>query len=50
TCSLGVPTRHLDLLFRVRAPKGAVPVRSSESTDLRWWPVDALPENAEVLL
>ncbi len=50
TCSLGVPTRHLDLLFRVRAPKDAVPVRSSESTDLRWWPVDALPENAEVLL
>ncbi|MCM6775732.1 NUDIX domain-containing protein [Nocardia sp. CDC159] len=50
TCSLGLPTRHLDLLFKVRAPKGAVPVRSSESTDLRWWPVDALPENAEVLL
>jgi hypothetical protein len=22
-------------------------VRSSESTDLRWWPVDALPPNAE---
>ncbi|MFI9509395.1 NUDIX hydrolase [Nocardia sp. NPDC052566] len=50
TCSLGVPTRHLDLLFRITAPKDAVPVRSSESTDLRWWPVDALPENAEVLL
>lgn len=50
TCSLGVPTRHLDLLFRIRAPKGAVPVRSHESTDLRWWPVDALPENAEVML
>ncbi|MFI5777787.1 NUDIX hydrolase [Nocardia sp. NPDC051570] len=50
TCSLGVPTRHLDLLFRVRAPKGAVPVRSSESTDLRWWPVDALPDSAASLL
>ncbi|MEU8898422.1 NUDIX domain-containing protein [Nocardia sp. NPDC048505] len=50
TCSLGVPTRHLDLLFRVTAPAGAVPVRSHESTDLRWWPVDALPPNAEVLL
>ncbi|WP_433658612.1 NUDIX hydrolase [Nocardia sp. CA-128927] len=50
TCSLGVPTRHLDLLFRITAPAGAVPVRSAESTDLRWWPVDALPENAEVLL
>ncbi|WP_194815187.1 NUDIX hydrolase [Nocardia sp. XZ_19_385] len=50
TCSLGVPTRHLDLLFRITAPAGAVPVRSHESTDLRWWPVDALPPNAEVLL
>ncbi|MEV0245363.1 NUDIX domain-containing protein [Nocardia sp. NPDC050712] len=50
TCSLGVPTRHLDLLFRVTAPAGAIPVRSHESTDLRWWPIDALPPNAEVLL
>ncbi|WP_069163972.1 NUDIX hydrolase [Nocardia altamirensis] len=50
TCSLGVPTRHLDLLFRITAPAGAVPVRSAESTELRWWPVDALPDNADVLL
>jgi 8-oxo-dGTP pyrophosphatase MutT (NUDIX family) len=50
TCSLGVPTRHLDLLFKIKAPKHAVPVRSSESTDLCWWPVDALPEDADVLL
>lgn len=50
TCSLGRPTRHLDLLFRITAPPGAVPVRSAESTDLRWWPVDALPEDADVLL
>lgn len=50
TCSLGVPTRHLDLLFRVRAPRGAVPVRSAESTDLRWWPVDALPADSDVLM
>ncbi|KQY38667.1 MULTISPECIES: NUDIX hydrolase [Nocardia] len=48
TCSLGVPTRHLDLLFEVVAPPGAVPVRSSESTDLRWWPVDGLPAGADV--
>src|SRR5690606_4553577 len=48
TCSLGVPTRHLDLLFRITAPAGAVPVRSAESTDLRFWPIDALPENADV--
>ncbi|MGW4329828.1 NUDIX hydrolase [Nocardia sp. NPDC004573] len=50
TCSLGVPTRHLDLLFRITAPAGAIPVRSHESTDLRWWPVDALPTDADVLL
>ncbi|MBF6210993.1 NUDIX domain-containing protein [Nocardia puris] len=50
TCSLGRPTRHLDLLFRITAPPGAVPIRSAESTDLRWWPVDALPADADVLL
>ncbi|MEU2041447.1 NUDIX hydrolase [Nocardia niwae] len=50
TCSLGVPTRHLDLLFRITAPAGAIPVRSHESTDLRWWPVDSLPDDADVLL
>ncbi|WP_159920588.1 MULTISPECIES: NUDIX hydrolase [Nocardia] len=50
TCSLGVPTRHLDLLFRITAPVGAIPVRSHESTDLRWWPVDDLPADADVLL
>ncbi|AVH22500.1 NUDIX hydrolase [Nocardia cyriacigeorgica] len=50
TCSLGVPTRHLDLLFRITAPAGAVPVRSAESTDLRWWPIDALPDDADVLI
>jgi hypothetical protein len=40
----------LDLLFRITAPAGATPVRSHESTDLRWWPVDALPADADVLL
>lgn len=43
TCSLGVPTRHFDVRFLVRAPAGAQPVRSAESIDLQWWPVDALP-------
>ncbi|MGC0364921.1 8-oxo-dGTP pyrophosphatase MutT (NUDIX family) [Rhodococcus sp. 27YEA15] len=47
TCSLGVPTRHLDLRFLVIAPDGSPIVRSEESTDLRWWPVDALPPDAE---
>lgn len=37
TCSLGVPTRHLDLQFVVRAPAGASYVVSDESLDLRWF-------------
>lgn len=47
TCSLGVPTRHLDVQFVVRAPEGAEPVRSDESLDLRWWPLDALPQDCD---
>jgi len=39
TCSLGVPTRHLDVRFLGVAPLGAVPRRSAESLDLRWWPI-----------
>ncbi|MFJ6097674.1 NUDIX hydrolase [Williamsia muralis] len=52
TCSLGVPTRHLDLRFAAFADDnadGSLPaiVRSDESVDLDWWPIDALPENTE---
>jgi 8-oxo-dGTP pyrophosphatase MutT (NUDIX family) len=43
TCSLGVPTRHLDLQFVAFAPAEAAIAISDESLDLRWWPVDALP-------
>ncbi|MGW6032546.1 NUDIX hydrolase [Gordonia terrae] len=51
TCSLGVPTRHLDVRYRVIAAPtsdGGLPrvVRSDESVDLRWWPIDALPDDA----
>jgi 8-oxo-dGTP pyrophosphatase MutT (NUDIX family) len=49
TCSLGVPTRHFDVRYAVHAPAGAEPVRSDESDDLRWWPVDALPAGSEDL-
>jgi 8-oxo-dGTP pyrophosphatase MutT (NUDIX family) len=49
TCSLGVSTRHLDVRYLVRAPVGAVPVISDESDDLRWWPVDVLPPDADTL-
>jgi 8-oxo-dGTP pyrophosphatase MutT (NUDIX family) len=50
TCSLGVPTRHFDVRFAVRAPAGALPVRSNESDDLRWWPLAALPPGSEDLV
>ena len=45
TCSLGVPTRHLDVRYLVRAPAGAREVRSEESVDLRWWPMAELPDD-----
>lgn len=47
TCSLGVPTRHLDLQFVAHAPAGAQIGISDESIDLRWWPVHALPDDAD---
>lgn len=47
TCSLGVPTRHLDLQFIAVAPARAQAVISDESLDLRWWPIDALPGDAD---
>jgi 8-oxo-dGTP pyrophosphatase MutT (NUDIX family) len=47
TCSLGQPTRHLDLQFIARAPDGAEIVRSDESLDLRWWPLDGLPDGTD---
>lgn len=49
TCSLGKPTRHFDVRFLVRAPVGARPVRSAESVDLQWWPLDSLPDNVDDL-
>ena len=47
TCSLGVPTRHLDLQFVAHAPAEAQIGISDESVDLRWWPVDALPPDTD---
>lgn len=49
TCSLGVPTRHFDVRFLARAPRGAQPVRSTESVDLSWWPIDALPTDVDTV-
>ena len=50
TCSLGVPTRHLDMQFLAHAPADAMIVCSDESIDLRWWPIDGLPENSDYAL
>jgi len=47
TCSLGVPTRHLDLQFVAHAPAGAQIAVSDESVDLRWWPTDGLPAGSD---
>jgi len=47
TCSLGVPTRHLDMQFIAHAPVDAEIVCSDESLDLRWWPLDALPDDTD---
>lgn len=50
TCSLGVPTRHLDLQFVVTAPPDAQITISDESLDLRWWPANALPPDTDAAL
>jgi 8-oxo-dGTP pyrophosphatase MutT (NUDIX family) len=47
TCSLGKPTRHLDVQYRAYAPHGAVAQITAESDDLAWHPVDALPDAAD---
>ena len=47
TCSLGVPTRHLDMQFIVRAPAKAEIACSDESLDLRWWPLEGLPHDCD---
>lgn len=35
---------HLDVRFAALAPAGAIPAASAESMDVRWWPLDALPD------
>ena len=40
----GPGSHHLDVRFRAIAPPDAEPVISEESLDLRWWPVDDLPD------
>ena len=38
---------HLDIRFAAVAPPGARSAVSTESIDVRWWPVDALPDGTE---
>ena len=47
TCSLGVPTHHLDVQFVARAPEDAEIAISDESVDLRWWPLNDLPPGSD---
>lgn len=49
-CSLGVATRHFDVRYRVVAPVGAVARISAESDDLRFWPLDGLPDDTDASL
>jgi len=35
---------HLDIRFAAVTPRSAASAVSAESIDVRWWPVDALPE------
>ncbi len=48
TCSLGVPTRHLDVRYLAVAPAGAVEVRSDESDALAWFGWDDLPDDVAI--
>jgi 8-oxo-dGTP pyrophosphatase MutT (NUDIX family) len=48
TCSLGQPTRHFDVRFLARAPRGAVERISAESDDLRWWSLNTLPAGTDI--
>ncbi len=36
--------RHLDVRYCAVAPEGSEHAASAESLDVRWWPVDALPD------
>jgi 8-oxo-dGTP pyrophosphatase MutT (NUDIX family) len=43
-CAPGTTVRHLDVRFLATAEPGADHRVSVESLDVRWWPVDALPD------
>ena len=43
-CGPAADVHHLDVRFVALAPADAAPAVSEESLDVRWWPVDALPD------
>lgn len=43
-CGPAGDVHHLDVRFLAIAPEGAEHAVSEESLDVRWWPVDALPD------
>jgi len=48
-CGDHASVRHLDVRFLALAPEGAAHEVSEESIDVRWWPVDGLPNDAAEL-
>jgi 8-oxo-dGTP pyrophosphatase MutT (NUDIX family) len=48
--AFGSCREHLDVRYAAVAPPGARPAVSTESHDVRWWPVDALPEGTRAEL
>ncbi|TQL67364.1 8-oxo-dGTP pyrophosphatase MutT (NUDIX family) [Nocardioides albertanoniae] len=49
-CAPSGDVHHLDVRFVAVAPADAVPAVSEESLDVRWWPVDAIPDPEDNLL
>ena len=43
-CDPRGPVQHLDVRYVALAPAGAEHATSEESLDVRWWPLDALPD------
>jgi 8-oxo-dGTP pyrophosphatase MutT (NUDIX family) len=48
--AFGSCREHLDVRYVAVAPPAARPLVSAESHDVRWWPVDALPEGTRAEL
>ncbi len=43
TAAFGRCRRHLDVTYVATCPRDAAPAVSTESLDVAWWPLDALP-------